>query len=314
MKYNQPAGALPGAPYVDGNRNTGEKGSIVPAAAIEQPQRELVHLIEHAGLTPSANDLEQVRKAIEALIDAATGGGGSSTYLLMSQARARLPIYPEILTGDGRMNVISPGAGTILVPEAVQFMHRGIFPVSTSDFDLAGRTFATNANKTYHLRWNPVDGFALQDLADGAYNPDVKAESDAGFDSTYDDMLIARVTTDSGNVATITNLANVPRLIRSVTGEASLANSKSWSALQDTGTTLNWARTPLISAIKINGISCGSSPFTDGYLNGFGYFGVAALRAGQVTRYGAGPVEYVYDDSTQSNDGRAAWVQEFLSV
>ncbi|QKV20232.1 hypothetical protein [Oricola thermophila] len=249
MKYNQPAGALPGAPYVDGNRNTGEKGSIVPAAAIEHPQRELAHLIEHAGLTPSATDLEQVRKAIEALIDAATGGGGSSTYILMSQARARLPIFPEIMTGDGRMNVTSPGAGTILVPEAVQFMHRGIFPVSTSDFDLADRTFATNANKTYHLRWNPVDGFALQDLADGAYNPDVKAESDAGFDSTYDDMLVARIVTDAGNVATITNLANRASLRAYVyeTAEPELYSNNSWRA--DFSISLDWSRRPDFVAV-----------------------------------------------------------------
>lgn len=208
MKYNQPPGMDEDAPYIDGNRSSGTKGSIVPAAAIEFTQRELVNLIIFAGLTPDNADLEQVRKAIGILIAAATGGGETSDYLTILQARARLPIFPEVQTADGRINVTSPGAGSVLVPATVAFQHRGIYPVNTSDYSTPARTLATAANKTYHLRWNPTDGFALKDLANAGYNPVAKAEIAVDFDSAYDDMLVARVVTNAGNVATITNLAN----------------------------------------------------------------------------------------------------------
>jgi hypothetical protein len=250
-----------GAPYIDGNRSSGTKGSIVPAAAIEFTQRELVNLIAFAGLTPDNADLEQVRKAIEALILAATGGGDTSQYLLVAQARARLPIFPEVLTADGRINVTSPGAGTVLVPEAVAFQHRGIFPVNTSDYSAPARTLATAANKTYHLRWNPTDGFALKDIANAVYNPLAKAELARDFDSTYDDMLIARVVTNAGNVATITNLANLSILRTSgeeVGAKGALGSFVTEDGVrpsligQYTSVNVNFARTPDIYMTAMN--------------------------------------------------------------
>ncbi|WP_299864367.1 glycine-rich domain-containing protein [uncultured Hoeflea sp.] len=75
MKYQPPFGAAdPEAPYVDKNVPGAIAGSKVPAKAIEHPQRELDHLIEHAGLTPGEADLEQVRKAIQYLARAAAFG------------------------------------------------------------------------------------------------------------------------------------------------------------------------------------------------------------------------------------------------
>lgn len=221
MKYVQPLGEAADASYVDGNRSAGTKGSLVPAAAVENPQREIDHVISFFGLTPANTDKQQLRKAIEAAISAATGGGDTSQFLLVSQARARLPIFPEIQSADGKMNVTSPSAGTVQVPTAVTFSHRGIYPVSTSDYIEDDRTFATLANKTYHLRWNPDDGFSLEDLADSGYNASVLAESNVAFDSAYDDMLIARVVTSAGNVATITNLVNRDR--HGIAGETAQA-------------------------------------------------------------------------------------------
>ena len=45
MKYNQPFDqpSNPNAPYIDGNPSAGIQGSIVPAAAIEYDQREIVN-------------------------------------------------------------------------------------------------------------------------------------------------------------------------------------------------------------------------------------------------------------------------------
>ena len=71
MKYAPPIGQEAQgeeAYYVDGNPELGILGSPVPAAAIEQGQRELLHVIKQAGLTPSSEDLTQLFQAIGKLI------------------------------------------------------------------------------------------------------------------------------------------------------------------------------------------------------------------------------------------------------
>ena len=65
MKYVPPLGATdPNASYQDGNPEAGILGSIVPAAAIERPQREILNVLTAAGLTPSDTDLTQLLAAI----------------------------------------------------------------------------------------------------------------------------------------------------------------------------------------------------------------------------------------------------------
>lgn len=67
MKYNQPFGVSDAdAPYVNGDPSIGRRGSIPPAAIFENPQRELVALIEAAGFTASDEDLAQVLAAVRA--------------------------------------------------------------------------------------------------------------------------------------------------------------------------------------------------------------------------------------------------------
>jgi len=263
MKYIPPAGEAADASYVDGNRSAGTKGSVVPAAAVEHPQREIQEVISFFGLTPSTSDLAQLRKAIEAAILAATGGGDTSQYLLITQARARLPIFPDVQSADGKINVTSPTGGTVQVPTSVNFQHRGIYPISTSDYIEDDRTFTTLANKTYHLRWNPTDGFVLEDLADSGYNPSVLAETDASFDSTYDDMLVSRVVTSAGNVATITNLVNLDRLMWMSLDQGAVTGPLTGNGYSYTVTkTPNWARTPKLvipsGSLRFNTVSSGT--------------------------------------------------------
>jgi hypothetical protein len=224
-------------------------------------EAELGNLISYAGLVGSDADFAQVRKAIVALIDAATGGGDTSSYLLMSQASSRLPIYPQMLTEDFRINITAPATGIVRVPGGINFLHRGINQVTTAQTD-----FNTQANKTYHLRWNPSDGFALKDLSNAGYNPAAAAETVEAFDSTYDDMLLARIVTNSSNVATITNLANAhdlratgqnndPRGAFSGNGNpsAGFQDGVSPSAITNyTAVTLNWARMPQAYLSSIN--------------------------------------------------------------
>jgi len=249
MEYRQPVGKIAGAPYVDGNRSAGLRGDTPPAAAIEHPMRELVHLIEYAGLIPSKDDLQQVRKAVQMIFEAMSGEGPAENFLTLLQASSRLPIYPEVQSADGRINVTSPAAGTVLVPPTVSFLHRGIAPINTSDYDEDDRAFSTDADKTYHLRWSAADGFSLKDLASGAYNPTAAAETSVAFDSTYDDMLIARVTTNSGNIATITNLTNKARILMEIENDGEITTNPAANLAERTAQiTWNLSRTPVMSA------------------------------------------------------------------
>lgn len=68
MLYNQPFGqANVNAPYINGNPESGQSGSIPPAAAIEYPQREIINALLAAGLVPTNNDLTQLTQAIKLL-------------------------------------------------------------------------------------------------------------------------------------------------------------------------------------------------------------------------------------------------------
>lgn len=65
MKYQPPFGSADlNASYMDRNTPGAIRGSVPPAKAIEQPQRELVALLAACGLVPSDTDLVQVSRAI----------------------------------------------------------------------------------------------------------------------------------------------------------------------------------------------------------------------------------------------------------
>ena len=169
-------------------------------------EAEIGNVISYAGIPMTNARMTQLREAIEFLISAATGGGDPSEYVLMSQARARLPIFPEVSNIDHRIVVTSPATGTVRIPGGVELVHRGIYIVTTAQQD-----FPTDPSKTYHLRWDVANGFRLRDLANAGYNPTALVEWNPIFDSTYDDAILARISTNSSNIATITNLANLHR-------------------------------------------------------------------------------------------------------
>lgn len=264
MEYVEPFGeADPNAPYKDRNTGAGEPGSRVPAAAIEHPMREIMAVITAAGLTPDATDLTQLLQAIAQLIDSATGGGETSTYVLMAAARARLPVFPEIVSADGTFNLTIPATGTVRIPAGIELIHRGIFSVTTAQQD-----FATAANKTYHLRWNPTTGWALKDHADSGYNPSALAEADQSFDSSYDNMISHKIMTNGSNVATLTNLANRNRLSFEgaqigLTSGFIATGSPAFGYAKDVLFSYNFARRPiLLSPVAIVGNGGNDSPGT----------------------------------------------------
>jgi hypothetical protein len=65
MRYNQPFGVVdPDAPFINGDPSQARKGSIIPAEAVEFPQREIVGLTEYAGFQPTNDDLEQLTRGV----------------------------------------------------------------------------------------------------------------------------------------------------------------------------------------------------------------------------------------------------------
>jgi Glycine-rich domain len=65
MKYSAPYGVSDtDAHYVNGNPQSGVEGSIPPASAFEEPQRELVNFILNSDITPDENDLYQLTQAV----------------------------------------------------------------------------------------------------------------------------------------------------------------------------------------------------------------------------------------------------------
>lgn len=179
---------------------------------------------------------------------------GSNDF--MPVARARLPFFPHVDNPTNTIAVSSPGTGQILVPTGVTFYHRSVYGVVTDFYTLAERSFVTSASRTYHLRWTPSGGFALKDLSDPAYNPTALAENNVAFDSTFDDMLVSRVVTNAGNVATVTNLRNAFRYRTEVNRNGVVGengNTTSWP--------VNFSRAPEVNFMEI--IAPGGSRDTD---------------------------------------------------
>jgi hypothetical protein len=254
MKYKQPYGvADPNAPYVDRNTPGAVAGSRVPAAAIEHTMREIIAVITDAGLTPSEEDLTQLLQAIDLKIAAVTGEGDGALYVLMSALRARNPVYPEVVSADGTFNLAIPATGTVRIPAGIQVIQRGCFSDTTVQQD-----FATAANKVYHLRktWGVGGGWALKDVADNTYNPSALAEADVAFDTSYDDMVTHKITTNGSNVATVFNLINKDRLWLDyqnlqTLGSAIEPGASSWSLVYRNVTIpINWSRKPKFKSLN----------------------------------------------------------------
>lgn len=161
--------------------------------------------------------------------------------------RTTVPIFPEI-TATGNVFTFTVTSGQIVINAGLGWLHRGVYLDSTNNYAAGARTFATNANRTLHLRWQYNGGtpqFVLKDLADSGYNPSSLAETDPSFDSTYDDMLVARIVTNSANALAVTPLINKAR----ATYKASRSSmvflaSGNWGVRSTDTYTFNLARTP----------------------------------------------------------------------
>lgn len=296
MKYNPPYGSTdPNAAYVDRSTPNAQSGSKVPRQAVEHSQREIVHCIEQMGLTPDGADLTQLWQAIE---------------LKVESVRVNLPIYPNVLTSDGKIPVTAFAPGTIRIPASVEFVMRGGQKVTTIQTDRS-----TAINTTYHLRWNATDGFILKSLSDTAYNPGgvIGNESLPAFDSIYDDMLVAKVVTNGSNAATITNLVNKAELDTEVRISKALPSALNWAPLATSGATLDWSRKPKFGQpVWQEFRSFNAEPDGSAHGVGAGILRALGLRVPSpgVTRYGAPNVEYWYEDDVP-NDGYVVFIWTF---
>lgn len=237
-----------------------------------------------AGLVRYATPAEAAARVLNDR--AVTPAGLGALYALFLS----LPIYPEVLNTGGVFTLTNP-ANNVRVAAGTQWLHRGYNPYTSVQTDLP-----TVASKTYHLRWTPQAGFGLFDLSSGAYNPSAVPETDAAFDSTYDNMLIARVVTNAGNAATITPLANKADLAVTIAQQATMVNPGAQASRGSFAFPLGWARTPRQSSFLLT-----QRDFVDGSndndLAVFPPGGNTAVIAVPVTRYSSA-FDYRVDYST----------------
>ena len=123
MKYNPPAGSQdPDAKYVTGQPGK-VRGSAVPAEAVEHPQREIVEVIKKAGLTPSADALNQLYEAILKIIGVQVPVA-SKTETGLVQIGDGLNITPEgllsvLVATSKQSGIMRPDGTTCTVEDGV---------------------------------------------------------------------------------------------------------------------------------------------------------------------------------------------------
>lgn len=233
-------------PCINGDPNTGTKIGQDWLNFMTANMREAVRGM---GVPESETDDELLLKAIQA--------AQTDLSVLLN-----LPFYPHVENSTGKF-ACTGATGSFFIQAGTTFLHRGHkrYTTNSSDFSAAARTFATLANKTYHLRWYapghalapantyPKGRFMLRDLADAAYNPGGANEYDEAFDTTYDDMLIAKVATNSGNAQTFTQLANKVSLFyqSDAVGGVPTANSADNASSLIAQFVFNFARKPTVS-------------------------------------------------------------------
>lgn len=192
------------------------------------------------------------------LLDAIGPISGSDVYSVditnaasVAALGALFNFRPEIETPTQALAVTNNGNGTVTVNAGQSWVWRGFRRFTTDDIDAVDRTFATAASKTHHLRWSPVDGLALKDVADAAYNPGALAEADTAFDTVLDDMLVARIVTDAVNTPTTTILRNAARLTDRIYDASAVTYPNANSSHKRVDQTINWAVSPSNWAIEV---------------------------------------------------------------
>jgi len=165
---------------------------------------------------------------------------------------SKLPHYPEIMTANNQLDISLAGTNLTVADNQVIRLY-GWKDFNTTD--LQAKSFEVDLAKTYHLRFTEANGLELKDLSDLAYNPTSKAETDPSFDSTYDDVLLAKI-----EAGTLTPLINKPELNADMQMVGMSTNPVHPARIF----TYNWARTPIQSEGLVIGINAhGMAAFED---------------------------------------------------
>lgn len=281
--------------FKDCSSPTARDGTVLTASYLNGMLMQIRRAIRGMGITENNADDDMLLKALQA------SGAGKAT-------EAGILSYNGLFPYSGITGGVTATTGQVVINSSVGnwVIFRG-YQVSLSTNLTAGqRTFATAANKTYHLRWRRTTGPALLDLADPAYNPSALPETSAGFDSNFDDCLYAKVVTNGSNVPTVTLLSNFPLPLKSeVHTLVNTVFSPGWTTIPGTKYIFNWGRTPVVStALSLVSSSVDRPDGSDIANTGLpGYLQMVAIRAPNVTRYGSDDLQYAYDDS-QNTEGR----------
>tara|TARA_R110001583_G_scaffold191751_1_gene357452 strand:+ start:349 stop:936 length:588 start_codon:yes stop_codon:yes gene_type:complete len=123
MEYVKPLNeADANAPYIDGDASQDIEGSEVPAAAIEQPMREVVNVIKHflGDEAPNGEDLTQLVQAIskasstgpyDIAFAAGRGAGGAGEDVsVQTYASAQLARNTNLTGSVGKAGVVPTGS------------------------------------------------------------------------------------------------------------------------------------------------------------------------------------------------------------
>jgi Right handed beta helix region len=217
MKYVPPYGRESegdAAHYINGNPAEGRQGSIPPAAAFENPMRELVAIIDKSNLVPTDTDLLQAAKGIRSqYMNWAIDTG--SANLLSCSFDPPIGSYNVGLTIRVRINATNTGAATIdagagRVPiklmngggtgpgdlpgsGVAEFTYDGAAFQMTNFFGLAGGGTGDVINTYINIPYTVADPASIPNLVIAVFNP-APATLTAG-----DPFLVKMINTNTGS-------------------------------------------------------------------------------------------------------------------
>ncbi|PDT05693.1 hypothetical protein CO666_03560 [Rhizobium chutanense] len=311
--------------FRDENLGAGVEGTELTALYLNMIQEEIMKVCAMAGLSPSEADWTQLYQAIGIMMDAlfadveaafpyATTAEAIAGALLNKIINPKtladvlavklaagpldpavvtyLNVYPTILAANNKATV-TPSAGQVVVTP-FQWVWRQFKTLDLAALNLAARTFATAASKTYHLRLaydvnTGVQTLSLKDLSSAGYNPSALAEGNVAFDTGYDDMIIALVTTSAGNVPTVKPLKNASRLTASAQRTTYVINANASIGWVYDAITLDWARQPTINLDTTNANVTSNDDSLQGFIAntrtryGFNFLITATSPSGYIT-------------------------------
>ncbi|MEM5529547.1 tail fiber protein [Gammaproteobacteria bacterium AS21] len=159
-----------------------------------------------------------------------------------------LPIFPEIINNDKKL-LISLSVGKLTIAENQVIRFRGWRDINTDN--LSNLSFTLDLAKTYHLRFDIDNELSLNDIESSDYNPDSLSESDRSFDTTYDNVLLAKIS--NGVVTTLINQSEPFSLTYDGLPNSADATPTGNDYVGSFELPLNWSRSPISDSVEIKG-------------------------------------------------------------